>query len=339
MIFKHILLCIFSSSNILNQDNFVKTLDPIEKSMMEIQYEDYDTWIQNFSLNLKNIWNENSSRDLSKFLSKENTTAIVIGRGPSIDEHKHLDMLANSNFKGSIVCCDGKLIDTLKSGVTPEKFPNFYVVNIDPGSHTAKWFDHPLVSKFGSKIKGIFTTIANPNTVEQARKSGIKIHWMHSLFDYDDGKKSFNYISAIMTRSKNHQDGLPAIQTGGNVGTSSWFVSWKILKCTKVILIGMNHGWNEDTPMDIITKHGVDFAHSYDESSPSFNRLFPKIYNPELKKYCILDPIFQYYREALLEFISRSPNDVETINATEGGSLFGKRVKYTTFENFLQKYT
>ena len=33
------------------------------------------------------------------------------------------------------------------------------------------------------------------------------------------------------------------------------------------------------------------------------------------------------------------PNDVETINATEGGSLFGKRVKYTTFENFLQKYT
>jgi hypothetical protein len=180
----------------------VKTLDPIEKSMMEIQYEDYDTWIQNFSLNLRNIWNENSSRDLSKFLSKENTTAIVIGRGPSIDEHKHLDMLANSNFKGSIVCCDGKLIDTLKSGVTPEKFPNFYVVNIDPGSHTAKWFDHPLVFKFGSKIKGIFTTIANPTTVEQARKSGIKIHWMHSLFDYDDGKKSFNYISSLMVRAK-----------------------------------------------------------------------------------------------------------------------------------------
>ena len=60
--------------------------------------------------------------------------------------------------------------------------------------------------------------------------------------------------------------------------------------------------------------------------------------NPELKEYCILDPIFQYYREALLEFILRSPNDVETINATEGGSLFGKRVKYMTFENFLQKY-
>ncbi len=325
--------------NILKHDDSVKTLDPIEKSMMKIQYEDYDTWIKNFSLNLNNIWNESSSRDLSKYSSKQNNTAIVIGKGPSIDEHHHLNMLANSNFKGSIVCCDGKLIDTLKSGVTPEKFPNFYVVNIDPGSHTTKLFDHPLVSKFGSKIKGVFTTIANANTVEQARKAGIKIHWMHSLFDYDDGKKSFNYISAMMVRSKNHLNGLPAIQTGGNVGTSSWFVSWKILECTKVVLIGMNHGWNEDTPMDIITKHGVDFAHSYDESSPSFKRLFPKIYNPELKKYCILDPIFQYYREAILEFISRSPSWVETINATEGGSLFGKRVNYMTFHDFLQEHT
>lgn len=323
---------------LLDRDSFLNSLDPIEKSMINIQYEDYDVWIKNFSLNLNNIWNESSCRDLSKYSSKQNNTAIVIGRGPSIDEHKHLQLLSTSNFSGSIVCCDGKLIDTLKAGVTPEKFPNFYVVNIDPGSHTAKLFEHPLISEFGSKIKGLFTTIANPTTVEQARKSGIKIHWMHSLFDYDGGKKSFNYISSIMVRSKNHVNGLPAIQTGGNVGTSSWFVSWKILQCTKVVLIGMNHGWNEDTPMDIITKHGVSFARSYDESSSSFKRLFPKIYNPELKKYCILDPIFQYYREAMLEFISRSPSWLQTINATEGGSLFGNRLLSMKFSDFLAEY-
>lgn len=323
----------------MDHDSSVRSIDPIEKSMMNIQYEDYDVWIKNFSLNLNNIWNETSCKDLSKYSSKQNNTAIVIGRGPSIDEHKHLQLLSTSNFSGSIVCCDGKLLDTLKAGVTPEKFPNFYVVNIDPGSHTAKLFDHPLISEFGSKIKGLFTTIANPTTVEQARKSGIKIHWMHSLFDYDGGKKSFNYISSIMVRSKNHVNGLPAIQTGGNVGTSSWFVSWKILQCTKVVLIGMNHGWNENTPMDVITKHGVSFARSYDESSPSFKRLFPKIYNPELKKYCILDPIFQYYREAMLEFISRSPSWLQTINATEGGSLFGNKLLSMKFSDFLAGYS
>ena len=315
-----------------------KSLDPIEKSMMNIQYEDYDAWIKNFSLNLNHIWNENSCKVLSEFISKQNDTAIVIGKGPSINDHKHLELLSKSNFSGSIVCCDGKLIDTLKAGVTPDKFPNFYVVNIDPGKHTAKLFDHPLVSEFGSKIKGIFTTISNPITVDQARKSGIKIHWMHSLFDLNDGKKSFNYISSIIVRSKTHTNGLPAIQTGGNVGTSSWFVSWKILKCTKIVLLGMNHGWNENTPMDTITKHGVDFAHSYDENSSSFERLFPKIYNPELKEYCILDPIFQYYREALLEFISRSPSWLQTINATEGGSLFGNRLKLMKFRTFLTEF-
>lgn len=322
---------------ILDSENEEK-IDPIEKSMMKIQYQDFDVWIKNFSLNLEHIWNENSSNDLSKFSTSENDTAIVIGRGPSIDEHKHLAILAQSNFKGSIVCCDGKLIDTLNSGVTPEKFPNFYVVNIDPGLHTAKLFEHPLVTKFGSKIKGIFSTISNPETVNIARVAGIKIHWMHSLIDLDEGKKSFNYISSIMVRSKNHNNGLPGIQTGGNVGTAAWFASWKILKCKKVVLIGMNHGWNEDTPIETILKHGVEFATAYDENSPSFQRLFPRIYNPELKQFCILDPIFQYYREALLEFISRSSSYVQTINSTEGGSLFGEKLDCIPFREFLKIY-
>ena len=306
--------------------------------MKKIQYADYDDWITNFALNLNDIWNEYSAGDLSKYHSNENNVAIVIGKGPSIDEKKHLQILANSNFKGSIVCCDGKLIDTLKAGVTPDKFPNFYVVNIDPGSHTAKLFDHHIVSKFGSKIKGIFTTISNHETVKQAKQSGIQIHWMHSLFDYNDGKKSFNYISSIIVRSKKHVNGLPAIQTGGNVGTSCWFASWKILKCTKVVLLGMNHGWNEDTPIETITKHGVDFATSYGVDTPEFKRLFPKIYNPDLKKYCILDPIFQFYSTAFKEFILRSPSWLTTINATQGGSLFGERIKNMNFNDFLKNY-
>ena len=47
------------------------------------------------------------------------------------------------------------------------------------------------------------------------------------------------------------------------------------------------------------------------------------IYNPELKKNFILDPLFQFYRKGLIEFIQRSPSYLKTINATEGGALFG----------------
>ena len=40
---------------------------------------------------------------------------------------------------------------------------------------------------------------------------------------------------------------------------------------------------------------------------------------------------------ALLEFISRSPSWLTTINATEGGSIFGKRIESMKFVGFFKK--
>ena len=225
----------------------------------------------------------------------------------------------------------------MKAGVTPEKFPNFYVVTVDPAKNHVAFYDDPVVKKYGSKIKGIFSVVSDPNTVEVARQSGIEIHWIHSLADLNEGKKSFNYITSIMVRTKNHSKGLPAIQTGANVGTSSWFVGWKILKCNKIALIGINHGWEGDDPWELIVKdlHDHKKPLEMDKSSESFKKLFPRLYNPDLKSYFIMDPIFQLYRNVLLEFIERSPKWLSTYNATEGGSIFGKRVTTITFKEFL----
>ena len=301
----------------------------------------YDEWLENFPLNLTNIWNESSAAELTPINGKTKLkSAIVIGRGPSVKKKGHLELLAKSNFNGAIVCCDGALINTLKAGVTPEKFPNFYVVSIDPYSPAMKFYDDKIVDKYGDKIKGIFSTIVKPTTVENARKSGIKIHWLHSLFDYEEGKKSFNQISASMVRIKNHSDGLPAIQTGGNVGTSSWFIAWRILKCPTVALIGINHGWNEDDPWEKIISHGSDLVKTdvVDRKSVTFEKLFKKIHNPDFNCNCIVDPLFQFYSSALKEFIVRSPEWLTTINATEGGSIFGDKIIGMPFDSFLGKY-
>jgi len=314
-----------------------------EQSIKNQQYEHYEYWVKNFALNLENIWFEPSAGELTPVhdAKKIDSSSIVIGRGPSIKKHEHLKLLAESDYQGTIVCCDGKLIDILKAGITPDRFPKFFVVTIDPYHTIKKFYDDPIVNEYGSSIKGIFTTISNPEVVSKARDSGIKIHWVHSLFDYDEGKKSFNQISALMVRAKNHPKGLPAIQTGGNVGTSSWFVSWKILKCNTVALIGINHGWEEDDSMDLILSHTLSNneitgkSFDVDTNSDEFKKLFPKVYNPNLDSYCILDPIFQYYRNALIEFIERSPTWLTTINATEGGSIFGKRIKTTKLKDFL----
>ena len=160
------------------------------------------------------------------------------------------------------------------------------------------------------------------------------------MFDYEEGKKSFNQISALMVRAKNHSDGLPAIQTGGNVGTSSWFIAWRILKCPTVALIGINHGWNEDDPWEKIISHGSNFVKTdvVDRKSATFQKLFKKIHNPDFNCNCIVDPLFQFYSSALKEFIVRSPEWLTTINATEGGSIFGDKIIGMPFDSFLGKY-
>jgi hypothetical protein len=309
--------------------------------MKETQYKSFDEWVQNFASNLPDIWNETSAKDLMRNTSEyENSSAIVIGRGPAINKFQHLKLLAESNYQGNIICCDGKLVDALKAGVTPTKFPKFYVTTIDPYPEIRKHYDDPLIDEYGSQIKGIFTVLTNPNAVQRARESGIKIHWLHSLFDYNEGKKSFNQISALMVRAKNHVNGLPAIQTGGNVGTSSWFIGWKILKCSTIALIGINHGWEEDDSWETILSHGnnYDISKGIDRSSPAFDKLFKKIYNPDFNCNCILDPLFQFYSMAFKEFISRSPDWLTTINATEGGSIFGEKIQCMKFKEFLSRY-
>jgi hypothetical protein len=319
--------------------------DEIEKVMEKLHYDQwYDIWVKNFALNLNNIWNESSARELDPTRNSKSKigehAAIIIARGPSIKKNKHLELLAKSSYRGAIVCCDGALINVLKAGITPDKFPEYYVVTIDAGESIKDLYNDPYVDKYGKKIKGIFATVAHPLAVERARQAGVKIHWLHALFDYGEGKKSFNQISALMVRTKNHLTGLPAIQTGGNIGTSSWFVSWQILKRSVIALIGVDHSWNENDTWELIISHGYGHPNKvdFDKNSTTFKRLFPKIYNPEFKCHCILDPIFQYYSSALKEFIRRSPPWVNTINATEGGCIFGDRITCMTLTNFLKNY-
>ena len=326
-------------------DSSTTLKDEMEESMKKIHYQSFDDWVQHFAINLENIWDESSAKDLEpdKNRKQKNNLAVVIGRGPSIKKHGHLELLAQSNYNGSIVCTDGSLINVLKAGITPEKFPKFYVVTIDPYQFIEQHFDDPIIAKFGSKINGIFSIITHPKVVSLARNAGIKIHWLHTLFDYNEGKKSFNHISSMMVRAKNHVNGLPAIQTGGNVGTSSWFVAWRILKNNTVALIGINHGWEEEekasemikSHQSEITKDNVEIVR---EDDPKYKNYFKKIHNPDFNCDAIVDPLYQFYRMALLEFISRSPSWLTTINATEGGSIFGKRIESMKFGDFLKNH-
>jgi hypothetical protein len=312
------------------------TLNIIENIFEKNLYEKYyDDWIKNFTLNLENIWNGNSARDLTPISKNDDKiSAIVIGRGPSIYKYKHLEMLAQSNFNGSIICTDGALISALKAGVTPDKFKNFFVLTIDTQEHIRNLYNDEIVQQHGNKIKCILSTTVSITTCEIAKKLGMEVFWLHALFDYDKGKSSFNYIANVMTKIKKHQKGLPAIQTGGNVGTAAWVVSWSILKCSPIVLLGIDHGYPAEMSWEEIDKYHK-IPNNISQNSEAFKRAYPTIYNPEFNCYVKQDPIFQYYSNALKEFIPKAPSWVKTINATGGGAIFGNGITCMKFEQFL----
>jgi hypothetical protein len=136
-----------------------------------------------------------------------------------------------------------------------------------------------------------------------------------------------------MTKTEKNPKGLPAIQTGGNVGTSAWIIAWNILKKSHVGLIGIDHGYYSDER----TSDDHLFPNEK-KNNKEFKKAYPEIYNPIYDVTCIQDPIFQYYSNALKEFITKTSNFVKTINATEGGTIFGKGIECSTLKKFIQNY-
>lgn len=312
----------------------------IEKVFEKIHYDkNFEEWVRNFALNLQNVWNGFSARVLDPGINKEtkSNSSIIIGAGPSVKKNDHLKKIADSNYKGNIICTDRMLIPALRVGITPDRFPKYYVATIDGAEVLKRFYNDEIVKTYGPKITGIFSTVVHPLTVQLAREAGIKMHWIHSLFDYNEGRKSFNQMTAVMVRANKHTSGLPALQTGGNVGTSCWFIAWKILKSPSIALIGIDHSWDVNDRWEEIAFH-TNAPVDIDKNSPLFQKLFPKTYNPEFNTYCMLDPVFLYYSSALKEFIRRAPQWVNTFNATEGGCIFGERITCTTLEKFLNEH-
>ena len=136
-----------------------------------------DMWLKNFARNLPYILEGNSVKNLSVFqngkqISEHNpsNSAIIIGKGPSVYEKNHLELLVNSRYQGTIICSDIMLITALKNGITPEKFPDFYVLTVDGDEEQADFYDDPLVEKYSNQIKVILSSCTSPKVMNICKK-------------------------------------------------------------------------------------------------------------------------------------------------------------------------
>ena len=185
--------------------DFSGEFDLIQKNTSDL----IDLWMYNFARNIPDFLNGNSVKQLSIFKNgkksiknhRPNSSAVVIGAGPSVKKNNHLEMLSNSNYKGAIVCTDRMLILCLKNGITPKKFPKFYVLTIEPKDVTLKFYNDPIVKKYHKGIITVLSTCTEHETVEVIKKNNLEILIYPVLFSFNLGEeKKINSLCFCLIR-------------------------------------------------------------------------------------------------------------------------------------------
>lgn len=298
------------------------------------------TWMQNFAQTLPEM-NGPGAKTIADLVPKRENidepegSAIVIGRGPSVFQKNHLKMLAESDYRGTIISTDGILLDALRAGVTPDKYKNFLAVTVDGNrERIVKWYDDPLVDEHGKGIKVVLSTNVARNVYERCKKSGAEVYWFHPMFDDYRSNESFSRLMTFMTTTEEHKRGIPKVACGGNTGSTSWVLSHALLRKSPTALIGINFGYPEGTPLQD-THYFSSMMQGAGGDMRAVQGAYREVVNPSGEK-AMADLVFWHYREAFLEMVRDVNPKFETWNCTESGTLFGEGIKWAKFSEFLE---
>ena len=286
---------------------------------------------------------------------KNNEKAVVISAGPSLHRRKTIDLLEKSNFDGVVVTIDGAYVKCLKSGIIPD-----YVLTLDPHpKRVVRWFGDPffeknqvnddyfarqdldvdfrknsieqnlnnieLVNRYASKSKLIIASTAPSSVVERVMEAGFEMFWWMPLVDDPNDSDS-------LTREIYEATNLPALNTGGNVGTAAWIFAKFWLEIQKVAVIGMDLGYYKDLPYKMTQGYYELLKHLGKEKLTE--EYFPVMKNPMTKEEFYIDPTYYWYRQNILELIKNSSTTL--YNCTEGGTLYGEGVVNLYLDEFLK---
>ena len=331
--------------------NFLKLTDKISDIGLEWHK---NVLIENTKNNLDKIEKGISAITIEDDAKKK--SAIVVSAGPSLHYKDSLRVLSESNYEGSVIAIDGSLVKCLKAGIVPD-----YVLTLDPHpTRLVRWFGDPdilsnlegddyfsrqdldidfrndtveknsenidLVNKYANKIKLIISTTAPNNVVRRVSDAGFDCFWWVPLVDNPSSCNS-------LTRKMYDICKLPAMNTGGNVGTAAWIFAKIFLKIKNVCVVGMDLGYQKSLPYKMTqTFYELRDILSVDEINSDY---FPEYEYPNTGEKYYIDPTYYWYRCNLMSLIKNS--GVEFYNCTEGGTLFGDGIKCLSLEKFINE--
>lgn len=310
----------------------------------------------NAQANAVHIANGKSILELQSTPVGEGLDALVIAAGPSLHRFNTAQRIKDSKFRGTIIVTESAMAWCLRNGILPH-----LVITLDPRPYYPRidrWFGDPkltedslsrddyfarqdmdpnfrqrqlefnrellqLVDQFGSRIRIAVASCSAPSVVERVHSAGMSVYWWNPMYDDYDMAES-------LTRKIHTLNGLPCVNTGGNVGSACWVFAHAVLGKTRIGLVGMDFGYYGDTPYnqtqyykEILALVGPD----------RLDDVFVPVRNPFLGANFYTDPAYLWYRDAFAEMVQEA--ECKTFNCTGGGILFGPGIQWTTLDEFL----
>lgn len=269
---------------------------------------------------------------------------LVISAGPSLYRKQILRRIGDSFSDGIIIATDGAYIQCLKAGITPD-----WVVTIDPHpTRIVRWFGDPdyernsegddyfkrqdldvnfrandarenaknIESVDAAKAKLVICSTAPANVV--ARTAHFERFWFAPLVDSPDEEGITKTICA--------ESGLPALNTGGTVGTAAWAFARTCLQSREIAVVGMDFGYYPDTPLSNTQEWNMLKYHS------DVRDFYP--YHEGHWGAAYTSPTYWWYRQNFLDLLKAA--DARVTNCSEGGLLFGERVDCMDLDEWLK---
>jgi hypothetical protein len=305
-------------------------------------------------------WNKSfiskSIKDIPRPQGKKASSAIVISAGPSLYKNNILERIKESGYQGSVIAIDGSYVRCIKAGIEPD-----YVLTLDPHpTRMVRWFGDPdfeknlegddyfsrqdldiafrtnsidenqrnieLVNYHGKDQKLIICSASPRNVVERIRSVGFDAYWWAPLVDSPDAPDS-------LTRTIVKETGLPAMNTGGTVGTAAWVFALMALKLPKIAVVGMDLGYYKIDTARMQTQTYYSLRERVGEEN--IHEYFPEFTYPATGESFYTDPTYYWYRNNMLDLIAASGATV--FNCTGGGTLVGPGVECIEIEDFCRR--
>lgn len=275
-------------------------------------------WMDNLRGNFAAV---KDGKDIRELPDGKNTPALIIGKGPSLEKKKHLDLITEKGFNGTIFAADSVLEECLEHEIVPD-----YVMFVDGSDKLLQYIDHKIVDEYADKLTAIMDVVVHPSVVN--RWPG-DIYWQLTYIEDLYGPNITHMMQLLTHRT--------AMASGGHCSSMGWSIA--ALKGFKpVVLIGLDLSFPADLPIEKTRKAYEFYLNTvFNGDKEQTLKVFDNHYHHSFfNTDCYYELIFGAYTNvAKQQFATASKHGLKVINCSEGGTLEGEGIECMWFKDYL----